>query len=460
MKKFLVALFIIATVCSFSLAFAGRFSDVPDNMWAAEQIGRWADEGVVMGYEDGTYRPSNFITRAEFATMIVKMFEPIKVADLAKYKDVSKDDWFYENLAKAVAMGSIEEDTSSSMRPNAYVTRQEAVVILNSVLKYAPAYKDAIKDFGDYDEIADYAEEDVEVFAERDYVVGYPDGTFRPADTITRAEAATILDRIFKLIINVKGEFDCTGIGVNNVIIVKADNVTLKNADQVGRIIFLNDTVKKNCKGITEDARKNSIVINPGSGSDSKTTSRTSSSGGSSSGSSTSKIATFTVKKTGNKFALTRNGVAAQNGRRLKIVVDGKTVVNEIINEKTDLLGLLEDVANAMNNVDGTARIINTLDEKRFGFEADVEDWGTATIAQMAIDGTLKVKDDEALAGNDAKSYLKADQGNAHNYDIGDVYDALTEEAQDTVFDTAMKVLKDEGLTNAQILTALNNLPK
>ena len=112
MKKSLVALFIIAIVCSFSFAFAARFSDVPSDMWAASQISRWADEKVVVGYEDGTYRPSNLITRAEFATIIVKLFGPIKEADISKYKDISKDDWFYENLSKAVAMGSIEEYNS------------------------------------------------------------------------------------------------------------------------------------------------------------------------------------------------------------------------------------------------------------------------------------------------------------------------------------------------------------
>ncbi len=441
MKKSLIALVVIAIVCAFSFALAASFTDVPSDMWASSQIERWADEKVVVGYDDGTYKPSNLITRAEFATIVVKLFNPEKEADLAKYKDVKETDWYYSNLAKAVGMGAIEEASTTTMRPNTYVTRQEAVVILNSILKLAPARKDAIKDFEDYEEIADYAEEDVEVFSEREYVVGYPDGTFRPADTITRAEAATILDRVFKLIVSDKGTFDCDGIGVNGVVVVKSSGVTLENADQVGRFIFLDEATKKSTKGVSDDDKKNAIVINA---TESKTTGRTSSGGSSSSTS--AKYATYTIKKSGTEYAVSRNGVKPEDGKRLKITVNSKPVVNEVINESTDLLGLLKQVAEAMNdNGNETERIINTIDKNRYGYIDEVEQWGTATITKMALEN---------------KAELKAIGGGAHNFDIGDVYNALTDKSKAEVFPTAMEVLGEAGFTHAQILEALDNLPK
>ena len=442
MKKSLIALVIIAIVCAFSFALAATFSDVPEEMWASKQIERWADEKIVVGYDDGTYKPSNLITRAEFATIVVKLFNPEKEADLAKYKDVKETDWYYTNLAKAVGMGAIEEASTTTMRPNTYVTRQEAVVILNSILKFAPARKDAVRDFEDYDEIADYAEEDVEVFSEREYVVGYPDGTFRPADTITRAEAATILDRIFKLIVSDKGTFDCDGIGVNGVVVVKSSDVTLKNADQVGRFIFLDEATKKSTKGVSDDGKKNAIVINA---TESKTTGRTSS-GGSSSSSTSAKYATYTIKKSGTEYAVSRNGVKPVDGKRLKITVNGTPVVNEVINESTDLLEKLKQVAEAMNdNGNETQRIINTIDKNRYGYIDEIEKWGTATITKMALEN---------------KAELKEVGGGVHNFDIGDVYNALTDKSKAEVFPTAMEVLQEAGYSHAEILTALDNLPK
>ena len=334
MKKSLIALVVIAIVCAFSFALAASFSDVPEDMWANKQIERWADEKVVVGYEDGTYRPSNLITRAEFATIVVKLFNPEKEADLSKYKDVKSTDWYYSNLAKAVAMGAIEEFNSTEMRPNAYVTRQEAVVILNSVIKFAPARKDAIKDFTDYEEIADYAEEDVEVFSEREYVIGYPDGSFKPAGTITRAEAATILDRIFKMIITKPGTYDCDGINVNQFVVVKSTGVTLENTDQAN-IIFLNEDVKEGTKGPSDDEKKVAVVINAGA--TSKTTGRTVTGGGSGS-SSTAKTLVVNVKDNGDAYAVTSNGVKLKDGKKFTVKVNGTAIVSSKVASKDSIV--------------------------------------------------------------------------------------------------------------------------
>ena len=392
MKKGIIALLIVAIVCSFACAFAATFSDVPEDMWAYKQIEKWADENIVVGYEDGTYKPQNLITRAEFATIVVKLFNPEKVADLSKYTDVKTSDWFYDNMAKAVGMGAIEEVTSTTMRPNAYVTRQEAVVILNSIIKFAPARKDAIKDFADYDEIADYAEDDVEVFSEREYVIGYPDGTFRPADTITRAEAATILDRIFKLIITKPGTYDCDGINVNQFVIVKSVDVVLKNSDQAN-IIYLNDTVKKDTEGPTDAAKAVSVVINPGT-SGSKTTGRTSGGG---SGTSTNKTLVINVKDNGDMYAVTSNGVKLKDGGKYTIKVNGDTIVNAAKASKDDIADNLLSVLDAIapkGDLDRMDRMMKTLDNGKYGEKDRLNELGQNVLINMVADGAVTLADD------------------------------------------------------------------
>jgi len=399
MKKGLVALLVFAMVCILSTAFAVSFPDVSRDMWAYEPIERWAGERVIVGYDDGTYKPNNLITRAEFCEIVVKIFGPTKEADLSKYTDVSKNDWFYSSLAKAVQMGAIEPASTTRMKPNDYVTRQEAVVILNAVLKFAPARKSAVKEFEDYEEIADYAENDVEVFAERDYVIGYPDGTFRPAETITRAEAAQILQRIISLIITSKGGYDLTGIGVNQFVVIKATDVTVKNSDQAN-IIFLNDTVKESTKGMTGAQKANCVVINKGTDSDSKSTGRTSSSGGSSS---SDKVTVINIKNNGDQYAVTGNNVKLKNGGKLTVKVNGTAVFTRYTVNSNTIMTKLFAILDAMD----MNRVINTLDNATYGEDEDVQRLGRAVISEMVIRGYLTVDDKAALDDNAQGGLIK-----------------------------------------------------
>ena len=248
MKKLIIAVLMLVVVLSTSV-FAATFTDVADTYWAKAAIDRWVEEEVITGYPDDTYKPKSYITRAEFSSLVVKLFEPETKADISKYTDVKETAWYYDAMAKAMGMKAIEEATSTTLRPNANVTRQEAVVILNSILGFeAKNGKESLKEFTDYNEIADYAEDDIAAFAEKEYVIGYPDGSFQPSGTITRAEAAQILSRVLALIIKEEGEYDLAN--VDDTVLVKAENVTLKNADKAN-LVFLNDKIKSSLKGVT-----------------------------------------------------------------------------------------------------------------------------------------------------------------------------------------------------------------
>ncbi len=420
MKKSILALFLLVSLLATS-AFAATFTDVPSYFWGKQAIDRWADEGIITGYPDGSYKPNNTISRAEFASLIVKIFEPIKTKDITEYQDVKATDWFYDVLSKAVAMNAIDEASKTTMRPNAAVTRQEAVVILNSILGLKANSLEACQKFTDYDEIASFAENDIAAFAEKEYVIGYPTGAFEPTGTITRAEAATILNRVLALIITESGEYDLSK--VSDTVLVKAKNVIVKNAEKAN-FVFLNEEVKETLEPLTKSEKNGFVVINA---EESKSTGR--SSGGSGSGTST-KTAVITVKTvtdpSGDYYEVHRNSVDVVAGGKITIKVDKTTVVSAAKVEDADsFIELLLKVAKAMD----TEKIFNTLDREEYVADADVLEWGRQTA--------------KALLADNAEAYIKvvAKMDEAHK--VYSVYKAMLGEGidGDTIKAKALELL-------------------
>src|SRR4051812_8897087 len=94
---FLLILLLISTVISpihatESNAVTVKISDI-ENHWASTQLTKWVENGLINGYEDGTVRPDHPITRAEFVTIVNRIFKFIEKTDGA-FTDVRSDDWF------------------------------------------------------------------------------------------------------------------------------------------------------------------------------------------------------------------------------------------------------------------------------------------------------------------------------------------------------------------------------
>jgi len=441
MKKSLIAVLVIALVCLSAVSFAKTFSDVT-NHWAKSSIDRWSNEGVINGYSDGTYKPESNITRAEFSVFICKIFEPTKKADISKYKDVDKDAWYYDYMSKAVAMGVIEPTSSSRMSPDALVSRQEMVVTINSVIKFAAKDgKKAIKEFSDYAYIGEYAEDDVEAFAERKFVIGYPDGEFKPSRPITRAEAATIFDRLIFDIVDEKGDFDAEG--TDRVIIVKAKNVNIKNGSKA-TIVFLNDDIKDSTKGLTKDQKNDSVVINPSEKSSSKSTGR----GGSSSSSSTTKTdVEITISKATDgtlAYKFTKSSSLAF-GKNVKFVYPGGSkTVNGISADN-----IIDNCAAVAKKLDPAA-VMATFDSELntdggILSSTEVNDWGFATIDELDLQGKNITGCADAYRNETTQKVTAVyNQLNANGVSYSDIVDA------------AIKVLKDNGKTGNDVLSLIN----
>lgn len=164
--------------------------------WAKSYIEKAVEAGFVSGYGDGTFRPDNPITRAEFTKMVNAALGVSRVADLDFY-DVSQDQWFYPEICKGVAAAYINGNGNGSFSPDNPVTRQEAAVMLSRIV---PAYavNGRLENYSDNGDIASWARPAFNKMAGKTYLGSYSDGLLHPADNLTRAQAAKILSEVLE----------------------------------------------------------------------------------------------------------------------------------------------------------------------------------------------------------------------------------------------------------------------
>lgn len=109
------------------------FSDVSSDVWYYEPIMSMSSAGIIMGYTDGTFKPDNNITRAEFVAMLMRNLN-VQTFDSLPFTDVSSDLWSADYIYSAYTAGYINGYEDGSFRPDSPITRAEAVKIINGVL--------------------------------------------------------------------------------------------------------------------------------------------------------------------------------------------------------------------------------------------------------------------------------------------------------------------------------------
>lgn len=114
------------------------FRDVSDSKWYAGSIGYMEKTGVISGYLDGTFRPENSISRAEFAALISKYMKLNTGAGAKNFKDVKSSFWAKQYIDQVSAAGLMNGREDGSFGPNDKITRQEVATVLNKVLQRVP----------------------------------------------------------------------------------------------------------------------------------------------------------------------------------------------------------------------------------------------------------------------------------------------------------------------------------
>lgn len=191
MKRILAG-FLTATILCASAPVA-LASDIEDS-WAKTYIEYLHDEGVINpSASTGNYSPSAKVTRAEFMRYINRAFHFEEMANIS-FSDVDSSAWYYDTIRIAVKYGYISGVGDNKMDPNGYVTREQAAAIIGRIYKAdANAAKPSDLPFTDKNEISDWSASYIYDANQKGYIVGYSDGSFKPTNTITRAEVARIL---------------------------------------------------------------------------------------------------------------------------------------------------------------------------------------------------------------------------------------------------------------------------
>lgn len=136
MKNFLKTVLAVAVLC-LATAPVFAFPDVSDSHWAASQIKLLSEKGVIVGYPDGTFKPDENVTRAEFAAMAIRALgqEHTKVAQPLHFTDIDQNYWAYEDIQKAVYFDLISNTKDNeAFRPEESVSRSESLAVAVNAL--------------------------------------------------------------------------------------------------------------------------------------------------------------------------------------------------------------------------------------------------------------------------------------------------------------------------------------
>ncbi len=171
--------------------FAVMPSDI-DNHWAKDAIQEWINKDLVKGYPDGTFKPDNNITRAEFMVLVNGAFGYTETTEI-DYLDVKDSDWFADTVKKAKAAGYIGGYPDGIVKPNNPISREEAATIIVKI-KNLKEDSSSVSQFNDSSSMS-WSKGLVGAVSKAAIMSGYPDGSFRPQNSIKRAEAVVALNK-------------------------------------------------------------------------------------------------------------------------------------------------------------------------------------------------------------------------------------------------------------------------
>ena len=183
---------VLAASMAMSVTAFGAPTDIQGH-WAQNTINKWVDKGDISGYPDGTFRPNNMITRAEFVVLVNNAMGYTK-SGYAYFSDVPSHYWGKNAIQTGVAAGYISGDGNGIFRPNDPVTRQEAAAMISRILDLKQNESRAYR-YTDSYAISNWAKGVVGAVSEAGIMAGYPDGSFGPNKVLTRAEAVLALDK-------------------------------------------------------------------------------------------------------------------------------------------------------------------------------------------------------------------------------------------------------------------------
>ncbi|MEH2078972.1 MAG: S-layer homology domain-containing protein [Nostoc sp.] len=172
------------------------FSDVSSNYWAAQFIQQLSQRGVIAGFPDGSFRPEEPVTRAQFAAMVNKAFQKAPQRQAINFTDVPSNYWASSAIEQAYTIGFLSGYPGNRFEPNQAIPREQVLVSLANGLEYSPSgnTESTLQYFNDASNIASYARNPIAAATQKQIVVNYPNVNFlNPTATATRAQVAAFI---------------------------------------------------------------------------------------------------------------------------------------------------------------------------------------------------------------------------------------------------------------------------
>ncbi len=210
-KKLLALVLAVALMASLAVlpaAAAGKFPDAVGT-WAESSIDRWADVGLIQGDTNGNVNPTQNLTRAEMAAVLVRLMGLTAKADADTFSDVAADDWFADVVLQCAAAKIMLGDGAGHANPNDSITREQAATMICRALGLKAKTSHSLEQFDDANAVSSYAKDYMATLTSLGALKGVGDGTtLAPQTHIDRASALALLDRLIKAYVTTAGEVE------------------------------------------------------------------------------------------------------------------------------------------------------------------------------------------------------------------------------------------------------------
>ncbi|PKM52634.1 MAG: glycoside hydrolase [Firmicutes bacterium HGW-Firmicutes-7] len=180
----------------YNLWLNGKYFEDIDQSWAKDDIMAIVQKKIMTGMTETKFSPQGTLTRAQGATVLVRalQLQPLE-QEIKSFKDVPNTHWAKDNIDIIVAHGIMQGMSSDTFSPDQPLTREQMAMLLYRVLEQEPFTSIQNPSFTDV-ETGSWSEEAINNMTSTGIYKGYPDSTFRPTNSTSRQEMATLMNRI------------------------------------------------------------------------------------------------------------------------------------------------------------------------------------------------------------------------------------------------------------------------
>ncbi|GBE94750.1 DUF1565 domain-containing protein [Nostoc cycadae] len=179
---------------------AVAFKDVPSNFWAKSYIEALASQNIIAGFPDGTFKPNEPVTRAQFATIITKALNPSAKRSAINFQDVPSNFWAFAAIKSAYQSQFVSGYPDGSFKPQQQIPRVQALVALANGLGLTANNQNIIGFYNDAAQIPNYAVGPVAAATSRQLVINYP--TVKQLDPNRQATRAEVAAFVYQALVN------------------------------------------------------------------------------------------------------------------------------------------------------------------------------------------------------------------------------------------------------------------